>query len=235
MSTGLIVALDFDNRHDALKLIDQIDPNHCMLKVGSELFTLLGPTFIRELVQRSFKVFLDLKFHDIPNTVARACKVSADLGVWMLNVHALGGLDMMVAARQALEQDDNRPYLIAVTLLTSMNQSGVNELGFTTSVQTQALHLAKLAHQAGLDGVVCSAHEASIIKKNCGQSFVTVTPGIRFNNSVEDDQSRIMTPALALQSGSNYLVIGRPISRSKHPREVIESILTEIQANTSCH
>jgi len=194
MSTPLIIALDFDTRREALSLIEKLNPNQCALKVGSELFTSLGPDFVRELVQKQFKVFLDLKFLDIPNTVARACKASADLGVWMLNVHASGGMDMMIAAKKALENYNTPPLLIAVTVLTSMDQSALSSIGVRAPMDAQVLHLAQMAQTSGLDGVVCSAQEAAMIKSQCGPNFLAVTPGIRMPQQAMDDQSRTTTP-----------------------------------------
>lgn len=225
MHTKLIIALDFDKRVDALSLVDQMDPSLCALKVGSEMFTLLGPDFVRELVDRHFNIFLDLKFHDIPNTVARACHLSADLGVWMLNVHASGGLEMMQAAREALNHYSTPPLLIAVTVLTSMNAEGLASIGVGSTVDHQVRHLASLAKTAGLDGVVCSAQEAALIKAHCGRDFLAITPGIRLASSEADDQSRIMTPQAAIRAGSDYLVVGRPITRATCPQHVVADIL----------
>ena len=226
MHTKLIVALDFDNRADVLSLVDALDPSQCALKVGSELFTRLGPDFVRELVRREFKIFLDLKFHDIPNTVARACHASADLGIWMLNVHASGGLDMMRAARDALDGYAARPLLVAVTVLTSMNAEGLASVGVSSTLDNQVAHLAMLAKDAALDGVVCSAHEVPLIKRHCGGDFLAVTPGIRMASGTQDDQSRIITPEAAIKAGSDYLVIGRPITRAQNPKQVIADLIT---------
>lgn len=229
MTTKLIVALDFDNQNDALTLVEQLDAKECALKVGSELFTLLGASFVKQLVQRQFNVFLDLKFHDIPNTVARACSVAADMGVWMMNVHALGGMDMMLAAKQALEAyGKDAPVLIAVTVLTSHKQEDLNSIGIDKVLADEVINLAKLARDSGLDGVVSSAHEARLIKQACGSDFVNVTPGIRLPSNVKDDQTRIMTPKEAIQSGSDYLVVGRPITRAESPSKVVSEILRNI-------
>lgn len=221
----LIVALDFDNRADALSLVRRLDPQQCALKVGHEVFSLLGPDFVRELVDRHYHVFLDLKFHDIPNTVARACRVSANLGVWMLNVHASGGLDMMRAAKEAVSHFATPPLLVAVTVLTSMTTEDLNAVGLNVTLEEQVVHLAQLAKEAGLDGVVCSAHEVSLIKKYCGSEFLTVTPGIRMSSSAPDDQSRMMNPEAAIKAGSDYLVIGRPITRATNPKQVVADLL----------
>lgn len=229
MQNKLIVALDFNNQQDAWHLIDQLDPTLCAVKVGSELYTLLGSAFVRALVARQFKVFLDLKFHDIPNTVAQACKASADLGVWMLNVHASGGLAMLHAARKALDTfGENRPLLIAVTVLTSMSDTELKSLGITSSLQEQVRLLACLAAEAELDGVVSSALEAPLIKTACGKHFITVTPGIRLLNNALDDQTRITTPKMAVQAGSDYLVVGRPITRAANPAAVVREILQDV-------
>jgi len=229
MTVKLIVALDFDNQNSALNLIDKLDPQYCALKVGSEMFTHFGTEFVRSLVSRSFKVFLDLKFHDIPNTVANACKACADLGVWMINVHAQGGMKMMQAARKAVETYGNdRPLLIAVTVLTSFTEDELRSIGVHHSVMDQVKSLASLAKEAGLDGVVSSAHEVKTIKNHCGSDFVTVTPGIRLSDNPKDDQSRIMTPQQAILEGSDYLVIGRPITQAADPASVVSAILRDI-------
>lgn len=231
MKIRLIVALDFDNRESALSLVSQLDPNQCALKVGSELFTLLGPDFVSELINRKFKVFLDLKFHDIPHTVAQACRVAAKLGVWMVNLHASGGFEMMQTAKMALNDYEVRPLLIAVTVLTSMNEAGLAATGVPAPLNLHVLHLAKMAHEAGLDGVVCSAHEASLIKQHYGLPFLTVTPGIRLPSQSSDDQSRIITPELALKAGSDYLVVGRPITRAENPQQVVADLLGSLCLN----
>ncbi|WP_133135393.1 orotidine-5'-phosphate decarboxylase [Legionella rowbothamii] len=229
MSSPLIVALDFNHEQDALNLIDQLDPNECSLKVGSELFTLLGTRFVRQLVDRKFKVFLDLKFHDIPNTVANACKAAADLGIWMMNVHASGGMNMMYSARQALESYGvNRPILIAVTVLTSFSQEDLASIGITLPVMEHVKDLARLTKESGLDGVVSSAHEVKEIKNICGSDFITVTPGIRLATDAQNDQTRVMTPAEARAAGSDYLVVGRPITKANEPEKVIAAILAGI-------
>jgi len=213
----ILVALDYDNQAQALELVDKLKPELCGLKVGKEMFTLFGPEFVKVLVSKGFKVFLDLKFHDIPNTVAKACKAAAELGVWMVNVHASGGSKMMHAARQAIEECDNRPLLIAVTLLTSMDEVAYSEIGFKRDLPEQVEHLASRSKSAGLDGVVCSAWEAKRLKEQLGQDFKLVTPGIRPPGSDIGDQSRIMTPEQAVVAGSDYLVIGRPITKASDP------------------
>lgn len=230
MSPKLIIALDFDNQKEVLNLVDQLDPKACALKIGSELFTLLGAPLVKQLIDKKFKVFLDLKFYDIPNTVAKACKICAEMGVWMINVHAFGGMDMMRAAQRALDEyGADKPLLIAVTVLTSFTEEGfAKTLGIKRSLIDQVTLLATAAKDSGLDGVVCSAHEIKAIKDQCGSSFLTITPGIRLPNNSKDDQSRIMTPKQALQEGSDYLVIGRAITHSTNPFLVITQILNQI-------
>jgi orotidine-5'-phosphate decarboxylase len=228
MGPRLIVALDFSDTAAALTFTEQLSPDECRLKVGKELFIAAGPAFVGELAKRGFAVFLDLKLHDIPNTVAQACRAAAQLGVWMLNVHALGGRQMMQAARQALESAARRPKLIAVTILTSLAQDELHELGIVGDPGEAALRLARLAHESGLDGVVCSAHEAQAIADACGSRFLRVTPGIRLSDDHADDQKRIMTPQLAILSGASYLVVGRPVTRAREPRAVIGRINQEI-------
>ena len=224
----VIVALDFDNAADALVLAQQLDPSLCRLKVGKELFTSSGPELVEKLVELRFEVFLDLKFHDIPNTVAQACKAAARLGVWMVNVHALGGRKMMSAAREALEGMTNRPKLIAVTVLTSMGQSDLAEIGLVGEPLDNVLRLAKLAQECGLDGVVCSAREAAPLRALAGKDFCLVTPGIRPAAASLDDQVRVATPAQALRDGANYLVIGRPITQAATPLQALKNINLEI-------
>lgn len=226
----VIVALDYPDARPALALAARLDPAACRLKVGKELFTAAGPELVRELVGKGFGVFLDLKFHDIPNTVAAACRASAELGVWMLNVHASGGRKMMEAAREAVDSSSHKPLLIAVTVLTSMDEAGLHEIGVARSPREQVLHLAGLAQQSSLDGVVCSAQEAADLRTNFGQDFALVTPGIRPAGADAGDQSRIMTPAKAIQAGADYLVIGRPITQAADPTEALRSIQTQINS-----
>ena len=223
----IIVALDYADADSALKLVSQLDPKLCRLKVGKELFTAAGPQFVEKLTHSNFGVFLDLKFHDIPNTVAKACTAASNLGVWMLNVHASGGLEMMQAAKQAVESSAQQPLLIAVTVLTSMNQQTLNQIGIQTDLATHVLNLATLTKQAGLDGVVCSAMEAQSLRAKLGKDFCLVTPGIRPANASKDDQSRIVTPADALALGSSYLVIGRPITKAENPLAALQAIHAE--------
>lgn len=221
----VIVALDYDKQQDALAFVDKIDPASCRLKVGKEMFTLFGPDFVRELHKRGFSVFLDLKFHDIPNTCSKAVRAAAELGVWMVNVHASGGERMMTASREILEPyGADRPLLIGVTVLTSMEQADLAGIGLDVPPQEQVMRLAHLTKNSGLDGVVCSAQEASMLKSELGQPFKLVTPGIRPAGSAVGDQKRIMTPAQALAAGSDYLVIGRPITQADNPSAVLEDI-----------
>lgn len=224
----VIVALDFATAQPALAFADRVQPQLCKLKVGKELFVAEGPRLVEQLVGRGFDVFLDLKFHDIPNTVAQACKTAAALGVWLTNVHASGGLKMMAAAREALEGLSRRPKLIAVTVLTSMDAEQLHGIGIQASPRDQVSRLAHLTKEAGLDGVVCSAQEAAMLRGDLGRDFMLVTPGIRPAGSGSDDQSRIMTPASAMQAGADYLVIGRPITQAADPVAVLQTINTEI-------
>ncbi|WP_345857014.1 orotidine-5'-phosphate decarboxylase [Shewanella algae] len=223
--TPIVVALDFDNKFKALQLIDKLDPSMCRLKVGKEMFTLFGPQLVKEIHDRGFDLFLDLKFHDIPNTVAKAVAAAAEMGVWMVNVHASGGLAMMEAARRALlPYGDNAPLLIAVTVLTSMSDDELKLIGVEGSAEDQVLRLARLTQTAGLDGVVCSARESSMLKTELGADFKLVTPGIRPAGSDAGDQKRIMTPAEAMAAGSDYLVIGRPITQAADPLATLQAI-----------
>ncbi|MAA65717.1 MAG: orotidine-5'-phosphate decarboxylase [Alteromonadaceae bacterium] len=226
----IIVALDFPDQAQALALADSLDPTLCRLKVGKEMFTRFGPDFVRQIQQRGFDVFLDLKFHDIPNTASAAVAAAADLGVWMVNVHASGGETMMAACRERLESFGNdRPLLIAVTVLTSMSESDLQGVGIDGAPADQVARLAQLTYNAGLDGVVCSAQEAPVLRYEHGSRFRLVTPGIRPAFAAKGDQQRIMTPSEAIQAGSDYLVIGRPITRAEKPLEVLEEIQAEIQ------
>lgn len=230
LNKNILVALDFNQADKALALVDQLDPSQCRLKVGKELFTAAGPEFVKQLHARDFEVFLDLKFHDIPNTVAKACAAAADLGVWMLNVHAQGGRKMLEAAAESLQSFGNdKPLLIAVTILTSMDNADLLELGLPNS-DVIVPKLAGLAKNSGLDGVVCSALEAKMIKQACGSDFLTITPGIRPANSQKDDQSRVMTPIKAVENGADYLVIGRPITQSENPSKALDDIFQQLQA-----
>ncbi len=224
----IIVALDFPDRDSALVLAKRLDSSSCRLKVGKELFTRAGPALVEELRGMGFDLFLDLKFHDIPNTVAAACAAAADLGVWMVNVHACGGRRMMEAARERLEQSLHRPMLIAVTVLTSMLGSDLQEIGITVEPAQQVRRLARLAQDTGLDGVVCSPLEASGLRQELGAAFRLITPGVRAASATPDDQRRVMTPRQALAAGSDYLVIGRPITAAKDPLAALLAIQGEI-------
>ncbi len=223
----IIVALDYPQAAPALALAERLEPGMCRLKVGKELFTAAGPQLVESLQQRGFEVFLDLKFHDIPNTTAQACKAAASLGVWMVNVHALGGRRMMETAREALANLARRPKLIAVTVLTSMAQADLQGIGIEATPAQMVTRLAALAQDSGLDGVVCSAQEASLLREQRGRDFLLVTPGIRPADAAADDQSRIMTPRAALLAGSSYLVIGRPITQAADPLAALQAIIKE--------
>jgi len=226
----VIVALDFPSADAALALAGRLAPDQCRLKVGKELFTVAGPQLVRELGARGFEVFLDLKYHDIPNTVAQACAAAAELGVWMLNVHALGGRRMMQAARAAVDQAARRPLLIAVTVLTSHAKEDLAELGLPSDPAALASNLAALAHDAGMDGVVCSAQEAPELRRRLGHAFILVTPGIRLSGDAADDQRRITTPGMAVEQGASYLVVGRPITKAADPLAALRAINVEIDA-----
>lgn len=223
----IIVALDFQNAKTAVNFARQLNPKMCRLKVGKELFTAAGPQLVEALQQQNFEVFLDLKFHDIPNTTAKACQAASNLGVWMVNVHASGGLEMMQAAREAVDKSTQKPLLIAVTVLTSMSAQALQKIGIQTPLQQHVLNLATLTKEAGLDGVVCSAQEATLLKEHLGQEFCLVTPGIRPKNAAKDDQTRIVTPEDALTLGAHYLVIGRPITQAENPLKALEDIFQE--------
>jgi orotidine-5'-phosphate decarboxylase len=225
----IIVALDFPDAASALALVDRLDPALCRLKVGKELFTVAGPDLVRALVARGYEVFLDLKFHDIPNTVAAACRAAAGLGVWMMNVHASGGRRMMQAAREALAELPQRPLLIGVTVLTSMSAEDLAETGIAAEPADQVMRLASLTQACGLDGVVCSAQEAALLRQRLGEDFRLVTPGIRPAGSEAGDQRRVMTPTQAIAAGATDLVIGRPITAASDPVKVLQSINDEIR------
>ena len=227
-ASRIIVALDYPDAAAALSLVDRLEPGSCRLKVGKELFTRAGPQLVSGLVERGFDVFLDLKFHDIPNTVAAACHAAAELGVWMLNVHALGGARMLQAARDGVERAAHRPLLIAVTILTSMDNSDLAAIGLAGSPQDNVLRLARLAADCGVDGVVCSSRETAVLREQHVQDFLLITPGIRPAGSSADDQRRIMTPREAVQSGSSYLVIGRPVTQADNPVGVLRTINSEL-------
>jgi orotidine-5'-phosphate decarboxylase len=224
----IIIALDYATRDAAQDLVRRLDPVQCKLKVGKELFVAAGPDFVASLVDQGYQVFLDLKFHDIPNTVAAACRAAARLGVWMMNVHALGGRAMLQAAREAVESVPERPHLIAVTLLTSMQDADLAELGIAGNAQQNVLRLAHLTQDCGLDGVVCSAREVSALRQALGSEFLLVTPGIRPEQVALGDQARVATPQEAIQNGSSYLVIGRPITQAADPLAALAAVRREI-------
>ena len=227
----IIVALDFADAGTALAFAELVSPAQCRLKVGMELFTAAGPGVVTNLVARGFDVFLDLKYHDIPTTVARACAQAAGLGVWMLNVHTLGGGKMLQAARASIDRLTPRPLLIGVTLLTSHGNDDIAELGFGQGAELQVERLAGLARVSGLDGVVCSPREAAVLRRRFGKEFLLVTPGVRPAGSDTDDQQRTRTPAEAIADGADYLVIGRPITRAPNPMAALEAINREIQVH----
>lgn len=229
----VVVALDYPDAAAALAFVSRLSPGSCRLKVGKELFTAAGPQLLEAIMNKGFEVFLDLKYHDIPNTTAQACKVAAELGVWMVNVHALGGRRMMEQSRNILEAYSKRPLLIAVTILTSMNTADLAELGLPGEPADWVLRLATLAQKSGLDGVVCSAQEAPLLKRHLGREFNLVTPGIRPTGSNADDQARIVTPSQALLNGSDYLVIGRPITQSNDPVATLAAINLELSQTLS--
>lgn len=232
VESPVIVALDYNNAEAALTMAAQLDPAICRVKVGKELFTIAGPDLVRELVGKGFDVFLDLKFHDIPNTVAAAVRAAASLGVWMVNVHASGGERMMRAAAEALAPlGDKRPLLIGVTVLTSTAEEELSPVGVNRPLKEQVVALAQLAKSSGLDGVVCSAQEAESLKQACGTAFALVTPGIRPAGSAADDQRRIVTPVDALKNGSDYLVIGRPITGAENPAAALRAIVEDIRTS----
>lgn len=224
----IIVALDFADESPALELIERLDPKRCRLKVGKEMFTRYGPHFVEKLTRKGYDIFLDLKFHDIPNTVAGGCRSAAALGVWMVNVHALGGRKMMEAAREALDKSASRPLLIGVTILTSMGQEDIEQVGLSGSPADNVKRLALLAEDAGLDGVVCSPNEVAMLRQTISHEFKLVTPGIRPAWAEKGDQTRITTPADAVALGSDYLVIGRPVTAAADPLEALCRIEKEL-------
>jgi orotidine-5'-phosphate decarboxylase len=230
MGPRIIVALDFAETKQATAMLARLHPNLCRIKIGKELFTRGGPALVEQATARGYAVFLDLKFHDIPNTVAQACKATLDLGAWMINVHTMGGRKMLEAARDALANAADRPLLIGVTLLTSLGDQDLRDIGISEPLEDQVARLAGLAHQSGLDGVVCSAREARSLRARFGPDFFLVTPGIRPVGTASHDQSRIMSPAEAVHAGADYLVIGRPITQAADPLVALETIQTEINA-----
>ena len=229
----IIVALDFANPMHALALADKLDPRACALKVGKEMFVVAGPEPVRWMIQRGFNVFLDLKFHDIPNTVAQACAAATRLGVWMLNVHAAGGRAMLGAAREAVDETAAQrgatpPLLIAVTVLTSLADNDLREQGIGESASAQAVKLARMTSECRLDGVVCSAVEARDMRAALGAKFKLVTPGVRLAGAAKDDQARTITPEAAIANGADYLVVGRPVTLAGDPVAALASINSSI-------
>lgn len=227
----IVVAMDFNEAASCLALASQLNPKYCRLKIGKELFTTAGPRLVSELMDLGFDIFLDLKYHDIPNTVAKSVKAAAQLGVWMVNVHASGGRRMLEAAREAIDASAHPPLLIAVTVLTSMTKEDLLSVGLDVEPEEQVMRLASLTHSVGLDGVVCSAQESRILKASFGEKFCLVTPGIRPEGSASDDQRRIVTPQDAMINGSDYLVIGRPITQSENPSLLCETIYHSLNDN----
>lgn len=225
---SIIVALDVQSQYDALTIADQLDPSLCRIKLGKEIFTHVGPSVVKALQQKGFDIFLDLKFHDIPNTTAQAVCAAADLGVWMVNVHASGGRKMMETCVERLQAGNYQTQLIAVTVLTSMGREDLRDIGLDIEPSEQVRRLARLTQESGLDGVVCSAQEAKMLRQELGQDFSLVTPGIRPAGSNADDQKRIVTPQQAMLDGSTHLVIGRPITQSKNPSQTLKDILASL-------
>lgn len=222
----IIVALDYSDKQSANAFIQTVFPELCALKIGNYLFTKYGPDYVRELIQKKFRVFLDLKFHDIPNTVFDACRAAAELGVWMMTIHVSGGVEMMRAARCAIDlfPKDTRPLLMGVTVLTSLDEANLKWLGISDSLENTVLCFAKDAKACKLDGVICSAHEVKLLRKKLGDDFLLVTPGIRLENDKTSDQKRVMTPSKAFEAGANYLVMGRSITQAKDPVEILKRI-----------
>ncbi len=227
IDTKIIIALDFKDEATTLALVEQLEPSLCKLKVGKELFVRCGPSLVTKLINKGFDVFLDLKFYDIPNTVAAACQAAADMGVWMVNVHASGGRKMMEAAASALTNSHHKPLLIGVTVLTSLSRQDMSETGLDIEPSDQVLRLAKLTQNSGLDGIVCSPLEVAMLRHKLKNKFCLVTPGVRPTGSEKGDQHRVMTPSEALDQGSDYLVIGRPITASSDPVKALRTIIDE--------
>ena len=229
MKNKIIVALDFNSSSSAVEFVNNLDPKLCRLKIGKELFTAAGPSLVETMIKKEFDVFLDLKFHDIPNTVANAVKVAADLGVWMLNVHISGGSTMMKSAKDAIISHGGcKPILIGVTVLTSISSAELSEIGINNDLKDQVVQLAKLAYQSGLDGVVCSAEEAKLLRNSMPADFILVTPGIRREQDAVGDQKRVITPSQAIRNGSDYLVVGRPITQAASPSAALAAFNSEI-------
>lgn len=223
----IIVALDHPDKQSAMDFVNHVDPSLCALKIGKSLYTRLGPDFVRELVAKKFRVFLDLKFHDIPNTVFDAVTAACELGVWMVNVHIAGGEKMLLEAKRAVDlfPAEKRPLLIGVTVLTSLDEKDLAFIGIPDSVENTVLRFALIGKKCGLDGVVCSAKEATLLRKNCGDDFILVTPGVRFKTDNHADQKRVLTPENALSTGADYLVMGRSITQAKDPTKILQTLL----------
>jgi len=233
MISPIIIALDYPEPKQALDFVKRLAHKRCRVKIGKELFTRAGPALVEELVKQDLEVFLDLKFYDIPNTVARACEAAADLGVWMINVHASGGRKMLLTARETLEKRSSRPLLIGVTILTSLEMVDLYGIGFHGTLEENVLRLARLSHACGLDGIVCSSQEITAVRQSINQELTLVTPGIRLADATPDDQKRIMTPTQAFKLGADYLVIGRPITAAPDPLQVLSEIETAINEQTN--
>lgn len=228
MNPRVIVALDFPSATEAQPLVASLDPTLCRLKIGNELFTAAGPAFVAALIKKNYSIFLDLKFHDIPETVEKSCRAAADLGVWMINVHVSGGEKMLEAARRGIAHKPNPPLLIGVTLLTSLATPDTEILGWNSSVSEIVLRLAQLAKRCQLDGVVCSAQEAGLLRAELGPEFLLVTPGIRLEGEKQHDQQRVMTPQAAHAAGADYLVVGRSITQNPNPLKALQEISRQI-------
>jgi len=224
----IIVALDYKNEEDAMKFVELVDPSLCKLKVGKELFTHTGPNFVSSLIKKGFDVFLDLKFYDIPSTVSKAVAAADDMGVWMTDVHASGGSKMMEEAKNILDKNNSEMLIIAVTVLTSFSRNDLSEVGVFFSPEEQVSKLARLAKKSGMDGVVASALEAAELRNSYGDNFILVTPGIRSNLVTTNDQKRIMSPSQAIFAGSNYLVVGRPITQASNPLNALKLFNDEV-------
>lgn len=227
----VIVAVDYPTIEPVRHLVNQLSPELCRLKIGNILFTRYGPKLVEEFMQAGFEIFLDLKFHDIPQTVANACRSAAAIGAWMVNIHVSGGVKMMTTAKQALHNCKNRPLLIGVTLLTSLDQQDIASIGITQPIEEIVLQMATQAQTAGLDGVVCGSTEAPLLRSHLGDDFILVTPGIRLPGDNNNDQKRVLTPKAAINAGSSYLVIGRSITDSDNPRKTLEGIIQTIDSN----
>ena len=228
MSSPILLALDLPTEQQAMTLVDKIEPSMCRLKVGNTLFTRTGAAFIEKLQARGFDVFLDLKFHDIPQTVANGVEAACELGVWMVNLHAMGGERMLTAASDVVARYQQKPLLIAVTVLTSMTVDDLKRMNIQNSVEELVLSYSKLSKNSGCNGVVCSAHEASMLRRELGQEFVLVTPGIRLAGGEAHDQRRVMTPNQAIDAGSTYLVMGRAITQADEPATVLQQVLAAL-------